>query len=145
MRVAVDSLFRAWNIYHLEHLDGFLARFLLIHVAMDAQALHDLLADGHGRVQRGHWILEDHADLVAAECAQLFFVQRQHVLAVAGDFGAFLNYRERRFQQTQQRFCGNAFAAAGFTYKCQSLTGSQVKADTAHRLDLAGIGIKGYA
>jgi len=34
---------------------------------MSARSLRDLNADGHGGVQRGHRLLEDHGDFAAAD------------------------------------------------------------------------------
>jgi len=145
MRIAVHTFFRAWDVYHLQHTDCFFPRLFFAQMAMDAQAFHNLFADGHGRVQRGHRVLENHADLVASEFAQFFFVQRQYVLAVAGDLGAFLDDSERWFEQAQDGFCCYGFAAARLSNKGEGLASVQLKADAADCLDLTRIGVEGYA
>ena len=45
------------------------------HLAVVEQRLHQLLADGHIRIQAGHRILEDHGDIATANPAQLGLFQ----------------------------------------------------------------------
>ena len=42
------------------------------HATMDHQRLGNLVANGHGRVERGHGILKDHADFNASKPVGLF-------------------------------------------------------------------------
>jgi hypothetical protein len=63
--------------------------------------LHDLLADAHQRVQRGHRILIDHRDLVAADLAQLPFVQPGQLPAGEPDVPA--GDPQRRAEQAHDR------------------------------------------
>ena len=161
MRIAVHTFFRAWDVYHLQHTDCFFPRLFFAQMAMDAQAFHNLFADGHGRVQRGHRVLENNrtlrtaeimqfsftplCNILTSEFAQFFFVQRQYVLAVAGDLGAFLDDSERWFEQAQDGFCCYGFAAARLSNKGEGLASVQLKADAADCLDLTRIGVEGYA
>ncbi len=50
MGIVVNPLLRTWDIYHLQHVNGFLPRRILVELLMDHQALHDLFPNGHGRV-----------------------------------------------------------------------------------------------
>ena len=61
------------------------ARLPVAHALVQRQHLDDLLLDRVQRIERGHRLLEDHGDLVAAHLAQLLLVQRQQVLAVEQD------------------------------------------------------------
>ena len=47
------------------------ARFLLAHVAVQANGLDDLVADGVEGAERGHRLLEDQGDFAAADVAHL--------------------------------------------------------------------------
>src|SRR3546814_4141463 len=49
------------------------------------QAFHDLVADGKGRIQRCHRLLEDHRQPVAAQVALGVLVERQQVGALEAD------------------------------------------------------------
>jgi hypothetical protein len=53
--------------------------------AVQRQDLADLLLDRMQRVERGHGLLEDHGDLVAAHAAQPALVGGEHVLALEQD------------------------------------------------------------
>ena len=50
--------------------------------AVDAQRLRDLIADREDRVERGHRLLEDEADLGAAHAAHLALGERQQVASL---------------------------------------------------------------
>ena len=52
---------------------------------MDLQHLADLLLDGVQRVERGHRLLKDHGNLVAADMAQAVERQRHQILALEAD------------------------------------------------------------
>ena len=49
------------------------------HVAVQPDAFGDLLADGHGRVERGHRVLGDQRHLVPPDLAHLLLVERGQV------------------------------------------------------------------
>ena len=57
-------------------------RRLAIEALVQAQRLADLAADGEHRVEARHRLLEDHADVVAADGAHRAIVERQEVAAL---------------------------------------------------------------
>ncbi len=71
MGIVAKTLFRSRNAHFLEHLDGAIARLPLSQVQVQPHRLGDLFADRQHRVERGHRILEDHRDLIAANLAHL--------------------------------------------------------------------------
>ena len=79
--------------------------------AMQAERLADLEADREGRVERGHRLLEDHPDAVAAHVPHRALVERQQVLALEQDAPA-LDRRRRHRQQPHDRPRRDALAAA---------------------------------
>ena len=85
VRVVVDNHLGTRHTNALEDLDGALESFLLREALVHAQRLAHLKADLHGRVQRGERILEDHADLGAAQLALLLERQLGEVLPVEDD------------------------------------------------------------
>src|SRR5512132_3981321 len=54
-------------------------------LAMQPERLGNLFTDGEDRVERGHWILEDHGDVVAANLAHLGVRQLQQIPAIEND------------------------------------------------------------
>ena len=71
VRVVVDAPLRRRDADQREHLDRALDRRLAAQALVQAQRLGDLLADRVDRVERGHRLLEDHRDLLAADAAHL--------------------------------------------------------------------------
>src|SRR5690606_15836551 len=125
--ILVDPPFGRRDAHRAQHLDGLGARRGLVELLVQAQRLADLVADGIDRVQRGHRLLEDHRDLVAADAPQRRFVARGEVRAAQADRAA-LDAAGRR-HQPHDRQGGHALAAAGFAYQAQRLAGHQRKAD----------------
>ena len=79
--------------------------------AMQTECLADLEADRKGRVERGHRLLEDHADPVAAYVPHRPLVERQEVRALEPDAPA-LDLSRRRRQEAHDRPRRDALAAA---------------------------------
>ena len=69
----------------VEHLDGTLQGVLLGYPPMDPHRLRYLATDGPCRVERGHRVLEDHRDLVAADPSHLSLIEADEVAAVQAD------------------------------------------------------------
>src|SRR5208283_249678 len=85
MRIAREPALRIGNADLAEHLDGPRARRMAGEAAMQQQDLADLLLDRVQRVERGHRLLEDDGDGVAAHAPHLAFGELQKVLALEGD------------------------------------------------------------
>ena len=69
----------------VEHLSRLRLGVGAVRTGMPAYAFGDLLADRLQRVERRHRLLEDHADVVAAQGAHLVLGRGQHVDAVEAD------------------------------------------------------------
>src|SRR5690606_32152532 len=109
--------------------------------AMDDQRFGDLIADGHGRAERRHRVLEDHADLRPAD-----------LLATGG------NAAEHRFTAQQRRtggdtagrlrnqphdgLHGDGLAAAGLPHDGQRAAGINTEVHATHGLHDAAIGVE---
>ena len=70
------------NADQFQHLDGALERFLSRHALVRQHRLRHLHADGEDRIQRGHRLLKDHADLFAAHRADFVPGKFQQVAAL---------------------------------------------------------------
>ena len=73
------------HLHQGEHLEGPLAGLRLGDVTVQPDALGDLAADRHGRVERGHRVLGDQRHLVAPDLAHLLLVERGQVAAEQRD------------------------------------------------------------
>ena len=113
-------------------------------VLMDLDRLGDLAAHRHHRIQRGHRLLEDHRDRVAADAAHLGLGQGQQVAPVEPDV-AGLDPRRRRGQQALDRERGDALAAARFADHRERLAPDHLEGDAVDRADHALGGIEADA
>ena len=85
VRVVVDDHLGARHTHTFKDLDGPFESFLLGELLVNAQRLAHLKADLHGRVQGCERILEDHANLRAAQLALLLQRKLRQVLSVQND------------------------------------------------------------
>ncbi len=85
VRVFPDAPPRLGDADQRQHLHRPLLRVLARQTLMQPQGLADLAPDGQHRVERGHRLLEDHADGVAADAAHLALGQAEEVAALEPD------------------------------------------------------------
>ena len=81
VRVGVDAALGLGDADERQELDDPRPRLRLREAAVEAQRLGELGADPVERVERGHRLLEDHGDLLAADAVELAFRQAEHLLA----------------------------------------------------------------
>ena len=78
--ILLETLVRIFDADICQKLDRSLFRFLFGDLLMQEHSFHDLLADGHGRIERCHRILENHCDMFSVESVtDLFLRQFCHV------------------------------------------------------------------
>ena len=133
MGVIAHAFARPGHADHVERLGRARHRRRLGDVAMDADRLGDLATDGHRRVERGHRVLEDHADVVAADLADLLLADRNEVAAVQSDLAAGDEPAPR--QQAHDRHRGHRLAAAGLADDAHGLSGLDVEAEAVDGVD----------
>src|ERR1700690_4280801 len=93
---------------------------------VDQQNLHNLLLDGVQRIKRGHRLLEDDGDVVAAHVADLVLRHGEQLAALEHDrTGRMMRGRIR--QQLHHRQRGGRFAGAGFADQRQRLAFGDVE------------------
>src|SRR3954447_15916496 len=95
--------------------------------AMEVGRLSDLIVDRQQRVQRGHRILQDHCDPLAARALHIAGRDLEQIDAVE-DYAAASDRSAPR-QQPQQREASRRFARAGLADESQALTFCDVEAD----------------
>ena len=89
MRIRIDPLLRLRDADFVQQVDRLLAGLGLRRVLMEDDRFHDLRADGEHRVQRGHRLLKDHADVAAADRLHLPLGQPDQVPAEERDPARF--------------------------------------------------------
>src|SRR5262245_46917791 len=85
MRVAVGALLRLWYRYASQHLHGHPHRLALAHALVHGDRLADLATDREERIERGHRLLEDHGDVVAADALHSALIDFEQVPALEAD------------------------------------------------------------
>src|SRR5471032_668809 len=133
MRIVARDPLRIGQVDGVDQLPH--ARRRIAH-AMDLQHLGDLVADPHQRIERGHRLLEDHADAVAAQQAHLRWSQRQQVAILEGDAAA--RDSQRRRQESHDGGGGDRLAGAAFAHDAEDLAGLEIEAYILDRIGTVG-------
>ena len=120
VRVIMHAAFRIGNLHQLQHLDCAGQRVFFRQALMAAQAFGDLLADRQHRVERGHRLLEDEADLLGPDVVQFVARERHEIAALEQDL-AFDDAARRHRDQLQDRHRRDGLAAAGFADHAERL------------------------
>src|SRR6185295_10988549 len=102
---------------------------------------HDLLSNREYWIQRGHWLLKDHADLAAANLADFFPGQGQQFPSLELNRPAD-NLAGRIRNQAKNTQGGDALPGPGFTDETHDFTGHDIEADSIDRLGDAGLGME---
>ena len=85
MRIGVEAAFRVLDADLVEEIEHARLRRAVGQPAMDLEHLADLLLDGVERVERGHRLLKNHGNLIAADMAEPVERQRHQILVLESD------------------------------------------------------------
>ena len=110
---------------------------------MHVDRLRYLQADGQRRIERGHRLLEDHRDLVAAHRADAGIVELQQIDTVEQDFAA-LDPARRVRDQPQHRQRGDAFAGSGLAHNRERLAGIEMERHAIDRGHGSALGAESH-
>ena len=119
---------------HLEQLNGALRGGLFVHLQVQLKRLGQLPADGEHRVEGGHRLLEDHADLVAADVPDLVLVHLEDVFAFEENLAAD-DLAGRVRNKPEHREGADTLAATTLTHQSENLARHDVIADAVDRLN----------
>src|SRR5215204_7457759 len=106
------------------------------------QALGDLASDLHGRVQRGHGVLENHRYLRTPDVLHLFLAELHEIPPVEEDLAAPNDGVGLRVE-ADDALGRNRLSRARLSDYGEGLATSQVERNPPHRLDLSLISAKG--
>jgi hypothetical protein len=123
------------DAHPLQHVDGGGAGGPGAEAAVAHQGLADLVADGEARIERGHRLLEDHGQPVAAQIEHLPLGQCAELAALehdgAGDVGSGPGQKPHDGER------GDALAAARLADDAERPAGLDGEADAADGLGAA--------
>ena len=127
VRILAKAPARLRDADEVQHLDGAVLRRPPLEAFVQAQRLAQLASDRQHRVEAGHRLLEDHADVVAADVAHRALGQRQEIAALepdrAGDLAGRLG------DEAQDRVRGDGLAAAALADDRQRLAFLDLEGD----------------
>ena len=140
----VDAL-AVGNADHFEQLDGALLDLLLVVALFIVQGddLIDLVADAEDGVQRGHRLLEDHGDEVAAQMLHDTVRGLRHVVSLVAEIQADLAFHDltlRTLQKLHDRKARHGLAAAGLAHDAHRLADGDIEGDAVYGVHRADIG-----
>ncbi len=131
MRITVDAPFGAWDADFLQELDRAPPRRRAVEVEMGLDGFDELAPDGVERIEAGQRILEDRADLLAAQPPHLRAAQIVDPLPVEQDTPA--GDVPRRLEEADDRGAGQRLAGARFADDAQHLALGDIEADAVDR------------
>lgn len=82
MRIGLEDAVRIGEPHRLHQCPRPFCPFAGIEVRMKEEDFLDLRRDRHCRIERGHWLLEDHRDVTAANGTKRLLRQARQVLAL---------------------------------------------------------------
>src|SRR5690606_23549696 len=107
-------------------------RMFAAHPLVQAQDLADLLLDRVERVERGHRLLEDHGDVVAANPAEICLVPVEQVFSLEQDLPGWMTCGGIG-KQLEDRKRGNRLARSGLTDQRNRLSLADLERDAIDR------------
>ena len=113
----------------LQHLIRFFDSLFLGKLIMLQNNLHNLVSNGHNRIQGCHWILENHGNLFSSDLAHLLNTFFQQILSVIENLSA-LDFSRRIGHQLHNTLCKGGLACAGLSHQSQCLACMNLQADT---------------
>ncbi len=126
VRIGLEQASRLLEAGQFEQFQYPPAQLGATQAAMQAQTLADLAADALQWIERGHRLLEHHADALPTNRQQCLRRQGEQFLAVQAHAAA---QARRARQQAQQGVGGLRLAGAGLASQGQGLAGAQAEVD----------------
>ncbi len=123
MGVVIQALAGFGDAHQHQQLLGAFASRLFIHAFMEHEGFADLETDCVDRVQRGHRVLEDHGNFVAAHFAHFIFSQLKQVTPIEPDLAVF-NFPGWGLDEAEDGHGMDALAAAALAHHTQDFTGA---------------------
>ena len=138
VRVLLHALLGVVDADEAQHLDRTVPCLPLVAVGVERDGLDELVPDGVGGVQRGHRVLEDDRDLVAAHIAHDLLARTHELLPVELDgTGDDLTCGG---EDLHDGVGGDGLAGTGLAHDAEDLAPIEEEGDAVDGLDLAGVG-----
>jgi len=127
MRICAEPVAWRGNADLSQYIEGFLPGLVAGELPVETKSLGDLEANSHDRIERGHRLLKNHGDAVAAKFLHLLGGEPQKIMSTEKDFPR--HDATRRRDKSHYRECRDALAAPRFTHNGERFAFLQRKAD----------------
>src|SRR5437764_853948 len=114
MRVLLRADFRIGHAGEGEGLDRAIECFALAKARVNSRDFGDLISDSEHGIERGHRLLKDHRDAIAANVSHLFVAQGDEIFSLELDAAAGFD-SAGWLDQSEDRKGGDGFSAARFS------------------------------
>src|SRR5690349_5933183 len=141
MRVLTRTLSRRGDADHRQHLDRAVPRCTSRCAGVHARDLGDLVSDGEDRIERGHRLLEDHRDAIAANATDAGIVELQEILILEHDATSGLD-TTRLLDETENRERRDRLATPRFADDAERLACADREGHAIHSARHAGAGVE---
>ena len=141
MGILLQALFRLVHTHQPEHFQRPGVGLGAVAVGVQQDRLAQLVADGVHRVEGRHGVLEDDADLLAAEFAHLALGEFGHVLAVEENLAA--GDLARLHENAHDGIGGDGLAAAGLAHDAQHPAAVEIEGNAVDGTHLARVHVEG--
>jgi hypothetical protein len=115
-----------------QHLDDTLLGLLLRDALVDADRLDELVSHAIHRVQTGERVLEDHGDLLAANCAHFLARSSEQVASLEEDLAG--DQRPLGVVEAEDRKIGDALARPGLADDAERLAAAHRERELVNRM-----------
>lgn len=130
MRIFARTPFRLSDADEPQHLYRTSLRRLSAKTLMQPKGFTDLASHREDRIEAGHGLLKNHADLIAADVAHGALIELEKIDPLEANAAFDLAGRFR--DQAQNRARGNGFAAAALAHDRNRLAGLYGEGDAVH-------------
>src|SRR5262249_40735969 len=131
MGIGVHPRLRIGDLDQAKHLNGLFACLFFAQPLVQTDRLTDLIAHGKYRVQRGHGLLKDHGNLVAANFTHLLVAQLEEIVPAIANLAADDLSRWRRDQPHDRKRC-DTLATTGLANESEGPPFRYVKTDAVN-------------
>ena len=142
VRVVHHPFFRGGDADEFEHLGGGVPGVFFRELLVDPEDFGNLAADAVHRIERGHRLLENHADFRAADFADFLVAGPHEVMAAEIDMAAE-DFSRGLGEQADNRHRGDAFPAARLADDADGFAGGHRERHLIDGAQQAAVGLEG--
>src|SRR5262245_40138532 len=131
MGIGVHPRLRIGDFDQAKHINGLCACLFFAQPLVQTDRLADLIAHSKHRIERGHRLLKNHGNLVAANFAHLLVAKLEEIVPAITNLAAD-DLSRRRWDQSHNRKRRDALATTGLADESEGFPFRDVKTDAVN-------------